>query len=68
MLFKSMGIDPAEIQKSISMFGEMVLDIKNQMNRIEAKLDAVLTEKEHENDGPENSGTEIDAGSTGETN
>jgi predicted nucleic acid-binding Zn-ribbon protein len=45
MLLKSMGIDPNEIQNSVSQFGQMVLDIKTQMDRIEEKLDAVLLER-----------------------
>jgi hypothetical protein len=45
-MFKMLGVDTAAIQKAIAepvgQIGQVVLDLKAQMNRIEMKLDAIL--------------------------
>ncbi len=42
MMLKSMGIDPDEIRKSVSEFGQVVLALKEQMDRVEKKLDFII--------------------------
>lgn len=42
MLLKNLGLDPETIKTSIESFGQVVVDLKSQMDRIENKLDAVL--------------------------
>ena len=45
MLLKSFGLNPKEIQDSVKQFGDLIIDLKNQQNRIEAKLDLLLEQK-----------------------
>lgn len=40
MMLKGMGIDPNEIKKAVGEFGAVILDIRDRLERIEAKLDA----------------------------
>jgi hypothetical protein len=44
MMLKSMGLDPAQIKSGVEEFGQVIIDMKAQMNRIEHKLDAVLAQ------------------------
>jgi len=41
MMLKSMGLDPAAITQSVQEFGALVIALKEQMDRIENKLDAI---------------------------
>lgn len=55
MMLKSMGIDPEEVKKSVTEFGQVVLDIKAQLDRIEHKLDAAAVQRiAEENPSAEN--------------
>lgn len=44
LMLKSMGLDPEEIIGSVNKFGETFLAMQEQLNRIERKLDRVLTQ------------------------
>lgn len=44
MMLKSLGLDPEEIRKGITEFGQVIVDMKSQLDRIESKLNAVLAE------------------------
>ena len=43
MLLKNLGLDPDTIKASVESFGQVVIDLKIQMDRIEKKLDDVLS-------------------------
>lgn len=45
MMLKSLGLDPEEIQNGIKEFGQVIVDMKAQLDRIEGKLNAVFAEK-----------------------
>lgn len=45
MMLKSLGLDPEEIRKGITEFGQVIVDMKSQLDRIESKLNALLAEK-----------------------
>ena len=45
MMLKSLGLDPEEIQTGIKEFGQVIVDMKIQLDRIEHKLDGILAEK-----------------------
>lgn len=45
MLLQSMGLNPDEIKKSVTEFGQIVVDIKAQLDRIEHKLDAAAVQR-----------------------
>lgn len=36
MMLKSMGIDPEDIKKQVEQFSQLVIELKAQMDRIEA--------------------------------
>lgn len=46
MMMKSLGLDPEEIKKTIGDFGQVVIELKSQMDRIETKLNAVIVENQ----------------------
>ncbi len=43
MLLKGLGFDPAETLGMFNSLGQVVLELKSQLDRIETKLDAILS-------------------------
>lgn len=43
MLLKSFGIDPDEIKKTAGQMGNLAIDFKTQLDRIERKVDLILS-------------------------
>lgn len=41
MMMKSFGLDPKAITETIQGLGKLAVDIKEQLGRIEAKMDAI---------------------------
>lgn len=56
MMLKNMGLDPDALKESVENFGRVVVDIKQQLDRIENKLDALNASN---NQAGENSPAEI---------
>ena len=44
MMLKSLGLNPEEIKKSIGEFGQVVIDMKEQLDRIEKRLNTLFAE------------------------
>ena len=44
MMLKNMGLDPEAIRASVENLGQVIIDLKSQMDRIENKLDALLSD------------------------
>lgn len=42
MMMKSMGIDPAEIEQTVKTMGQMVIDMKASIDRVETKIDSLI--------------------------
>jgi hypothetical protein len=51
-LLKALGIDPAEITQGIEAFKKSVLEVKAAQERIESKLDRILTAVERDAEAP----------------
>jgi hypothetical protein len=52
MLLKNLGLDPEVIKSSVESFGQVIVDMKAQMDRIENKLDAVLSDTSGDKTSP----------------